>query len=333
MKEFSKISYRGQVRLLRQLAIVALTKYPIKIKKINLINYGENATFKVVDTNHCKFLLRVCRNEYHSKESLLEELSWLRRLSSAKEFQLPNPVLSKAKRLLEFAFTEEIPEGRKVALFHWTEGRFLENQISANQMEALGTLVAKLHNEGKKTKVKHRKYWNSEGLIGKSPKFGTIDHLKGATASQQKIVTAARMKLFKKLKDLEIKYPEKMGLIHADIHTGNFFFNKNGIVLIDFDDCGFGFFGYDIAIPMMSLDRFKKLKLRQKALLKEAFYKGYRNIRHLTEQDVSNLDYFILARRLAMLGWLNSRSDNPKLKKYFKIVIKKAIKSIHESGF
>jgi len=325
MLDISKLSYRKQVQLLKQLAVGALARYPITIKDISFINHGENATFRVTDSNDCKYLLRVCRNDYHTKEALLEELSWLRSLSKTKKFQLPTPVLSESKRLLENVSTTEIPEGRKVALFHWTEGRFLKKQISENQMTALGVLIAKLHAESVHSKVVHRRYWDAEGLLGKDAKFGSIDNLDGATRDQQRIVTRARKALLKKFKAFETRYPEKMGIIHADLHTGNFLFNNNGIAAIDFDDCGFGFFGYDVAIPIMSLDRFKNLGRKKKTLLKEALFSGYRQIRPWTKEDEAMVDHFILARRLLMLGWVNSRSDNPELKKYFKGALKRTI--------
>lgn len=330
MLDFSKLSYNEQVKVLKKLAMVALERYPIAVKKIDFINHGENATFKVTDSKKSKYLLRICRNDYHTKEALLEELAWLKTLSKTKKFQVPVPILSKAKRLLESSFISEIPEGRKVALFKWTEGRFLKKAVSKKQMMALGILLANLHEESGKQKTRYRKYWDSEGLLGKKAKFGSIDKLSGASPRQQLAVTKTRKKILKSLKMFESLYPEKMGLIHADMHTGNFLFNRNGIAAIDFDDCGFGFFAYDVAIPIMSLNRLKNLNKKKKEILKEAFISGYRQIRAWDQNDEALLEQLITARRLLMLGWLNLRSDNPRLKKYFKGALAQATRHLKQ---
>ncbi len=259
----------------------------------------------------------------------MEELSWLRNLTKTKKFQLPVPLVSNAKKLLEIVSTVEIPDGRKVALFRWTEGRFFVKTISEKHMLMLGMHIANLHVESKKEKVKHRRYWDAEGLLGKEAKFGDIDNLQGASRDQQFIVTKARKKLFKKFKRYELRFPNKMGLIHAELHTGNFLFNTDGIALIDFDDCGFGFFGYDVAIPIMSLDRFEKMSRKRKKILKEAFFSEYRKVLPWDASDDKILEDFITARRLLMLGWLNSRSDNPRLKKHFKNALKHTIKHVN----
>lgn len=329
MAEFSELSYRMQVQLLKKLALAAMARYPIKLKRIKFINYGENATFQLTDSKNSNYLLRVCRNDYHTKEALLEELSWLRNLEKTKKFQIPNPVLSKAKKLLVNVSTAEIPEGRKVVVFRWTEGRFFVNNISEKHMFMLGRQTGNLHVESKSLKVKHRRYWDAEGLLGKEAKFGSIDRLPGATRGQQRIISVGRKKILTKLKKYELKFPNKMGMIHADLHTGNFLVNKDGMALIDFDDCGFGFFAYDIAISIMSLERFKKLSRKKKNLLKEAFFAGYRQILPWEKDDENILEYFISARRMLMLGWLSSRSDNPRLKKYYQKALKQAVKHLN----
>lgn len=329
MKDYSKLSYRKQVQLLKQLALVAIAKYPINFKNIGFINHGENTTFRVTDLNNQKYLLRVCRKDYHTNEAISEELSWLTALDTLSEYQIPKPLISKEKRLLENVSTEQMPDGRAVVIFKWTDGRFLKKAITEKQMMALGLVIAKLHNQSHQKKVNHRRYWDSEGLLGTKAKFGSIDKLINASPDHQLLLSKERKKLLKKLKTFESKYPEKLGLIHADLHSGNFLFNSNGIALIDFDDCGYGFFGYDVAIPIMSLDRFKKLGKKKKANLKEAFFNGYRQVRHWDKNDESMLQSFITARRLLMLGWLNSRSDNPELKKYFKGALKRAIDGVN----
>jgi Ser/Thr protein kinase RdoA (MazF antagonist) len=81
------------------------------------------------------------------------------------------------------------------------------------------------------------------------------------------------------------------GLIHADLIFSNVMFHRGEARPIDFDDCGFGYFLYDIAIL---LDR---IEMREDyAALREAFLEGYRQIRSLTAEHEAYLDLFLLAR-------------------------------------
>ncbi len=51
------------------------------------------------------------------------------------------------------------------------------------------------------------------------------------------------------------KFPDTYGLIHGDLHFGNFFVHEPSqvITLIDFDDCAYGWFSMDIAILLFDI--------------------------------------------------------------------------------
>jgi Ser/Thr protein kinase RdoA (MazF antagonist) len=46
---------------------------------------------------------------------------------------------------------------------------------------------------------------------------------------------------------------DSTGLIHADLHPGNALFWHDEVRVIDFDDCGFGYWLYDIAVALWEL--------------------------------------------------------------------------------
>ena len=47
--------------------------------------------------------------------------------------------------------------------------------------------------------------------------------------------------------------PNVFGLIHADAHLDNVLFDGQQARLIDFDDCGFGYRIYDVAVALWEL--------------------------------------------------------------------------------
>ena len=125
--------------------------------------------------------------------------------------------------------------------------------------------------------------------------------------------------LYKKINNYEKRNPDKLSLIHADLHFGNMIWNKGVVQPIDFDDCGYGLELYDIAVTLaQSSNYFKKVGLKETRLSKEALLRGYSVYKELTDVDIDILPYFVAARELAMIGWLYERRDNPELWDYLR---------------
>lgn len=40
------------------------------------------------------------------------------------------------------------------------------------------------------------------------------------------------------------------GLIHADLHSGNLLVHEDAVTAVDFDDCGYGSYAFDVAMPL-----------------------------------------------------------------------------------
>jgi Ser/Thr protein kinase RdoA (MazF antagonist) len=325
---FEKASYHSQIFRLRKLAEEALRNYSFKVKKIAFVNHGENTVFKVFSTNGKKFMLRIHRHNYHTEGAINEELAWLALLSKQK-FLVPKPMKSKKGKYLLNLFHPYVGQARFCSLFDWIDGRFLNKTVSAKQLYQTGRLIAQLQLNTPKAKVNHRRYWTPEGLAGTPTTFGNLDDIPILTAQQQKLATRARKIVFKNLKAYRKKFPKRMGLIHADLHFGNAFFTSKGLAAIDFDDCGLGFHIYDLVVPFLSVshDRDSKEKLNT---YKKSLFEGYRSVKTLDEQDEKIFRHLLQARKLIMISWLYSRSDNPRLKKHFKKYAKNALKEVKQ---
>ena len=326
LKPFASASYLSQVRRLRDLADRALKRYPIRVRSCTLINHWENTTFRVTSTTGKTFLLRVHRHGYHTKHAILEELRWLERLSDRGTLKVPTPVRSKSGRLLELVASPLVPHDCYCSLFQWIDGRFFDKTVSATHLNQLGRVIGELQRSTEDIPVVHRRYWDAEGLVGTRPKFGSIDTLEGISSKTQDVLSRAREFVLRRLRRFEKAFPEKRGLIHADLHFGNLLMTGDGIAVIDFDDCGFGFHAYDLAV---SLGAVKYIARQRKDFsfsgLKDALVQSYANERGWDRHDEAILPWFMTARTLLMLGWLNSRSDNPRLKKQLKTAATKTV--------
>ena len=97
--------------------------------------------------------------------------------------------------------------------------------------------------------------------------------------------------------------PDATGLIHADLHYENFLFHDGVARAIDFDDCGWGFYLYDVAVTLWELE-----EREHYSQLRDAFLEEYGQHRPLPPNHDAHLRALFLLRRIQMLMWfLESR--------------------------
>src|SRR5215208_7215361 len=73
--------------------------------------------------------------------------------------------------------------------------------------------------------------------------------------------------------------PETFGLIHGDLHQENYLFDRGQVRTIDFDDCGYGHYLYDLAVTL-----FNVRSRDDTPLLRQSFLAGYRSVRPLSSE-------------------------------------------------
>ncbi len=131
------------------------------------------------------------------------------------------------------------------------------------------------------------------------------------------------------MKTFEKNNPHRLSVLHADLHFGNLIWEKGIPKPIDFDDCGYGCQLYDFGVILYSsLKTFKRVGKKKAKYYQENLIEGYNSQSTLSSNEIEYLKYYLLARDLAMIGWLQSRKDNPKLYSYLKANIKNAVKRI-----
>jgi Ser/Thr protein kinase RdoA (MazF antagonist) len=81
--------------------------------------------------------------------------------------------------------------------------------------------------------------------------------------------------------------PDAYGLVHADLHPGNFFLHEGRITAFDFDDSQYHWFAADLAIALYNMDYFapQEASEQEKSTflhqLAEHFLRGYYRENHL----------------------------------------------------
>ena len=266
-----------------------------------LIAERENAVYQI-EIDGALAALRLHRAGYQNQRAILSELKWTARLADAG-FSCPRPISQ-----LNGDWISPLPDGRFATVISWvngkqigTAGEFFSGSVAehCDLYHRLGHLLAQLHNttDNIKTDDLTRPAWDLNGLLGKSPFWGKFWENPALSSSEKKFLIYTRDAAFEYLSG--IKEPD-FGLIHADALQENVFFHDDALILIDFDDAGFGYRGYDLGVPMS-----QHYALRYLNDLIVAIQDGYGSIRKAPSHE--EIKFFLLLRCLASAGWVSER--------------------------
>ena len=293
-----------------KLANKALTLWPIPDDcNATLINVSENITYLVESAAGFKAVLRVHRENYHTKRAIECELAWIEALGESKAVVTPGHYLGKNGEAIQIGRVEELNSQRYMVLFHFVEGEQPDESGDLKKpFEELGELAAKTHIHSiswPKPKNFERLIWDFSSVFGQNPTWGNWRDGPDITENQMKILEVAQRKIKSRLEDFGMG-KERFGLIHADMRLANLLIDENGTRLIDFDDCGMGWFLYDFAAAVSFFEDDPRIPD-----LKKSWVRGYRKVRELSQDDEFEIDTFIMLRRFALLAWIGSHIEAP----------------------
>jgi Ser/Thr protein kinase RdoA (MazF antagonist) len=282
------------IRDFAALAGRALAEYGLSSPTISFIQHSENVTFRV-ESGADAFLLRLhvpksANFGAHGSDKtyIRSELQWLEALQR-NHLPVQRPV-----RNSDGDFVTQVGNGTdgkaNCSLLTWLDGELYTRELETPDTAAqIGALVGKLH--------LHASHWR--------PPPGFI-RPKRDIAYYESVVRA----LEPAVEDGRVAYPDfrslqgaveglitlvrgmrksrrTEGLIHADLHRGNFIYHDGHISPIDFSYCAFGHFAFDLGMCMASIspalhpvflvnyDRFFALPKDYGRLIEAFFIGGY----------------------------------------------------------
>jgi len=275
---------------------------------VSLLTVSENATFLATDPDTgARMILRVHRPGYHTRSEIESELAWINALRAADVVDTPKPRLRSDGSLV--AGFDQDGVTRHVVAFDFMKG----DEPSADDalidgFFKLGAISARLHGHARKWSRSVnfvRKSWTFDTTLGATPHWGDWRAAPGLDPDGLARLEQVCRHLDQKLMAFGMG-SERFGLIHADLRLANLLADGDRLGVIDFDDCGFGWFGYDFAaaISFIELDPIIPA-------LKEAWVEGYRTIAPFSKADHEMLDSFVMLRRLLLTAWIASHPETP----------------------
>ncbi|MXY85950.1 MAG: phosphotransferase [Chloroflexi bacterium] len=142
------------------------------------------------------------------------------------------------------------------------------------------------------------------GYVGEQPFWGRFWDIPPLTRGQRDVLSRARAEIRETLNG----YGKRRGtysMIHADLHAHNILIDPSGnLQAFDFDDAGFGWHQYDLAVVLFGLE-----DLPYFDAITDALVDGYRSIRPFSDEALSLLPLFLLIRRLVLISWQWERPE------------------------
>ncbi len=286
-------------------AVQGLAAWGLRDASLSLLHLSENATFLVASDGRPARVLRVHRTGYHDDAEIASELAWMDALRRHAGVRTPAAIPAvDGRRVVALA---NGPSGatRWAVLFEHVEGCH-PTFSDADGFAALGALTAHMHRHSQQWRRPRgfvRFAWNAEAAIGASGRWGRWEQAPGVGPAERRLLGRLANRLTARLGDFGCG-PERFGLIHADLRPDNLLVDGRPAVaptVLDFDDCGFGWYLYDLAAAVSFFEDAPVVP----ALL-DAWLAGYRSVSSLAARDEREVWTFILLRRMLLLAWIGS---------------------------
>lgn len=222
---------------------VVLLHYGISAQRPRLLGVSENRGYEIKDPDGKKYFARVHVFADRYAAHIPSEYDLLDRLNKSLPDSAPTGI--RTKEGCSFVRFECDDAPYLLMLFSWLPGQHVSaDDLSLDDAAAMAETTARFHRASRQ--MAHdfkRPRYDFEFYCGENS-FYFRDDLRDH-------ISAEDMTPFLKLKAIFAQYDKDnghdgKGMIHYDLHLGNFLFENGHARIIDFDECGYGYYLFDL---------------------------------------------------------------------------------------
>ncbi|HEX9090479.1 MAG TPA: phosphotransferase, partial [Anaerolineales bacterium] len=285
--------------------------YNLDTAQLSFIQYNENIIYRVgvpgaaaciVENSPYlpnRYLLRI--HAGGDIQAITSELTWLEVLNQEAGLPVPAPVPTSDGKLLTTIITPGIPTGRVISLMKWLDGRRYFQGLRPHHLKAFGQVVAEMHAFSASWRPPSgfdRPHWDWASQLGGSmfrhPLEQVVDSIPSIFKQPFQVISAEAKQVMESFG----KGPDAYGMIHADLYPENVLFKAGKALPIDFEDCGYGYWLWDIAIALNEWAWGGEWEQ-----MRDAFREGYAQYHSLPEAQWALLDLFVAIQFATMVLW------------------------------
>lgn len=294
------------VETLHDVAIHTLARcYPPHVHgQVTLLCHSENATYRVDTAGGQRYALRVHKLGYHQRGDIDSELNWLNALQESG-IRVPRPIAGLDGHFVQ-QYQVSVDKELNVVLFHWVDGAEPTADVDLSAFKRLGAITAKLHLHSKEWRRPddfRRIVWDHRSMVGPQGHWGNWRNAVSLNSSALGLIEDALQRVGRELA-MYGQDDTRYGLIHADLRLANLLVDREQTYVIDFDDCGFGWYMHDLAAALSFYEHHERLNDWI-----EHWLAGYTTVSPLSAHDIAMIPTFIIQRRIQVLAWTGTHAD------------------------
>jgi Ser/Thr protein kinase RdoA (MazF antagonist) len=240
-----------------EVAHQALERYGLAGAPYKYLKHSENVTFKVTHPDGSPRLLRIhvprvpsLGGHGDNPEVVKSELLWLEALRRETDLPVQQPIRNRREHLVT-RITVDGERQFNCSLLEWLEGEPYQREFESEFTVAqLGAIVAKMHHFNGQwslpagyTRPRRDGLYFKRALQALTP---AVEDKRIDYQDYKRLETSVDL-LTKTMQSLS-KTRQTDGILHGDLHKGNFLYHHGQMRLIDFSFCAIGNFMLDLGI-------------------------------------------------------------------------------------
>lgn len=315
MNTFCKLSRREQILRFRDIAKSALEAYGLKKTHFRILTQSGNVLFRVYESSSDlhrvkddpfvpgQYLLRIHDIRGQKTDAIRLDMAWLSAIRKDTGLPVSEPVRALDGNFVVRISTPRVPEKHNCTLLKWVKGRHIIKNIRPHHFQVQGEIMARLHNHASQWQIPkgfNKRKFDYDGLFRDDAGAGipNSEAWRLLPNSHHKAFKAISQKTGQVMDDWG-QGRDVYGLIHGDCGVdANVLFWKGQAHIIDFDDSGFGYYLYDLAI---ALEHCWEEQLYARYL--DSLLRGYNKYRRIPKDQLGYMDLFRAAFYVYMGLW------------------------------
>ena len=276
-------------------AEAALAEYAWVAERVTPVRFINNAVFRV-HTEPRDYALRVHRPGYRTPQQTSSELTYVEALAQASGVRVPVPLRTPSGDLI--SVVEVGGEARHVSVVAWLEGEVRRpgNGAGPKTLFRIGEALGRIHRFSESFEPAagfELPTWNVANMLDEG--FEPVPEVTNWSACEE-----LRHRLIERFDKIQ-RRPVTYGVLHHDFILLNCLHSGREIAVIDFDDCGWGFYLQDLGGILGNLKDHRGYRS-----LWRSFSEGYESVRSFPAHDERDLELMVALRHCTSLLWLHA---------------------------
>lgn len=307
-----------EVQFTDEVLLEAAKRFDLEISSLKKLGSFENYVYEAVN-NGRSYILRLTHSSHRSTNMVIGELDWINYLSDN------NVSVARAFTSVNGNLAEEIHVSKDyfiVCLFEKAKGKLLsrknEDEFTREVIMEWGKVIGRMHKATKDYEPYddniRRPHWYEDDLLDFKTYLVDGDLIENGNKVLKHILNLPKGK-------------DSYGLIHTDMHSGNFFVDNGKITVFDFDDSSYQYFASDIAIAIfysvwslchdysqIDKDNFAKRFF-------SSFMEGYNEENELDDYWLDQIPYFMMLRDINLYAVFHKKIGIDRMSEAEKLIV------------